>query len=110
MDDLNSPATKGDLAQMKVELKADFRAEMKDLESRLEGKQDALEQRLVDRISESARDMETRILQAFYSFAESNQTRLTATEREAAAMKDRLASVESRITELEKRLNFPPAA
>lgn len=55
-------------------------------------------------------DSETRLLQTFCSFAETNQRRLTDAERESFALKDRLASVESRLTEVEKRLNMPPAA
>jgi len=35
---------------------------------------------------------------------------MTETERETAALKDRLATVESRLMEVEKRLNMPPAA
>jgi hypothetical protein len=63
-DDHNAPATKGDL---------------QDLESRIEGKLDASEQRVLDRVEIMIRDTETRLLQAFYSFAETNQKRLWKT-------------------------------
>jgi hypothetical protein len=80
MDDRNAPATKGDLRETK------------------------------DELIETIRDSETKLLKALYTFAESNQARLTANERETAALKDRLAIVESRLTEIEKKLNLPPAA
>lgn len=95
MDDNRNPAWKGDL---------------QDLESRLDGKLDSVEQRILDGVDTAIREAETRLLQAFYSFAESNQKRMTETERETAALKDRLATVESRLMEVEKRLNMPPAA
>jgi division protein CdvB (Snf7/Vps24/ESCRT-III family) len=63
-----------------------------------------------ERVVETMRDIQTEMLKAFYSFAETNQKRLTEAEREAAALKDRLATVESRLMEVEKRLNMPPAA
>ena len=64
----------------------------------------------MDGIGEIVRDSETRLLNAFYTFAESNQKRPTENERDSSGLKDRLAIVESRLTEVEKRLNMPPAA
>ena len=61
---------------------------------------------LVERIDTA----QTSLLKAFYSFAESNQRRLTAAEQEAAAQEDRLAILESRLTDVERRLKTPPAA
>jgi hypothetical protein len=63
-----------------------------------------------ERVVESVRDIQTEMLKAFYSFAETNQKRLTETEREAAALKERLSTLESRLMAVEKRLNMPPAA
>ncbi len=57
------------------------KADLHALEQRIEGKLDASEQRMLDKVSEIVRDAETRILQAFYGF-----------------------------TEVEKRLNIPPSA
>ena len=59
---------------------------------------------LVERISE----METKLLQAFYTYAESNQKRVAAIEIESAGLKSRLSSIEERLTHVEKRLNMPP--
>ena len=90
MDD-NAPATRTDLKQAVDQLRSEMQHQYDDLK-------------------ETLRDSETKLLQAFYSFAETNQKRLTETEREAAALKDRLAIVESRLIDIEKRLNMPPAA
>jgi hypothetical protein len=49
MDDLNEPATKGDLLQLRSEMQHQY-----------------------DDLKETLRDSETKLLQAFYSFAESN--------------------------------------
>jgi 4-hydroxyphenylpyruvate dioxygenase-like putative hemolysin len=63
-----------------------------------------------DHLAEAIHESETRLLKAFYTFAESNQQRLTQVEGNATAVNARLATLESRITEVEKRLNMPPAA
>jgi len=77
------------------------------------GSQPATKQDLADlrdELVETIRDSETRLLNAFYTFAQSNQQRLTQTEGNATAVISRLATLESRVTQLEKRLNLPPAA
>ena len=84
MDDGHEPATKADL--------------------------EALERRLEDKFMEIVRDSETRLLKAIYDFAESNQKRLGATETLGALVVDRLGSIERRVTDIEKRLNTPPAS
>lgn len=110
--DRNAPATKGDLidavAQIRGEMGEGFaqiRGEIGDSVAQLRSEMS----HQYDDLRETLRDNETKLLKAFYSFAETNQQRLTATERDAAAMKDRLAMVETRLTEVEKRLNMPPA-
>ena len=91
-------ATQQDIAELRAEMKQDgamLRSEM---------------QHIYDALVEHMDGKETKLLNAFYSFAGSNQRRLTETERDAVGLKDRLAIVESRLTEVEKRLNMPPAA
>jgi hypothetical protein len=61
---------------------------------------------LVERIADS----ETKLLQAFYSFAESNLQRIALVEGNTTAVIARLATLETRLLEVEKRLNMPPAA
>jgi hypothetical protein len=45
-----------------------------------------------------------------YRLGEAGQQRLTAAERDAAALKDRMATLEERLLQVEKRLDTPPRA
>ena len=53
-------------------------------------------------------DMETRILKAFYAYTEATQKHLADLDRSDGSMRDRMGTLEVRITEIEKRLNIPP--
>jgi hypothetical protein len=120
MDDRNAAATKGDVQDLEtrlderiksVETRLDER--IKSVETRLDERIDILQsemQHRFDDVIEKMRDGQTEILKAFYTFAESNQMRLSATEQDSGLLKTRLALLEKRITDVEMRLNFPPAA
>jgi len=115
----DSPATKHDLGQLRSEVKQDLeqmRSEVKqDLaQHRSEVKQEFEQVRseanhthddLVERISDS----ETRLLQAFYSFADANNKRLVQGEAATALVISRITTLEDRVLGLEKRLNIPPS-
>jgi hypothetical protein len=103
MDSQSELVTKSDL---KVALDAAMRAQ----DQRFEGRIDVLEQRLTDKFNDGLRDTETKILQAFYGFAESNNKRLVQGEAATAMVVSRLTTIENRVLEIEKRLNIPPAA
>jgi hypothetical protein len=64
-NDRNAPATKGDLQDLKQELKIDLSGEMKAME---------------DRLVEAFRDGQTELLKAFYSYAQSNDEHVASTE------------------------------
>ena len=98
----NEPATKADLKQLEDKFVADL--------NRLEEQLRSEFQHGFGHLAESIHDSETRLLKAFYAFAESNQQRLAQVEGNTTAVISRLATLESRITEVEKRLNMPPAA
>ncbi len=109
MEDRNAPATKGDLADVRVELKteiADVKAELKTDIAQLRTEMSHQYHDLVERLS----DTETRLLKAFCDFAQSNQKRMTELEGNEAAIRSRLATIEDRLLSVEKRLNMPPAA
>ncbi len=91
MEDSSAPATKGDLQGAVDQLRTEMHHQYDDLK-------------------ETFRDTETKLLQAFYSFAESNQQRLALVEGNTNAVIVRLATLESRLLEVERRLNMPPAA
>ncbi len=78
MDDRNAPATKGDIADSE------------------------------DRVMERLRDIETKLLNAFYGYAKSNDKRVLETEGNEAVLRSRLATLETRLTDVEHRLNMPP--
>jgi uncharacterized protein involved in exopolysaccharide biosynthesis len=78
MDDRTAPATKGDLADAE------------------------------ERIVETLRDVETKLLNAFYGYAKSNDKRVLEAEGNEAILRSRLATLETRVTEIEGRLNMPP--
>ena len=90
--------------------KADLAAAIEAQDQRFQGRMDVLEQRLTDRIVETVRETETRLLQAFYAFAESNDKRHSATEGTVAGVVNRLTALESRLLTVEKKLNLPPGA
>jgi len=91
MDDLNAPATKGDLQGVVEQLRSEMNHQYDDLK-------------------ETIRDSETRLLQAFYGYTQTTDAKLKEGEQSDIALRQRLTAVESRILEVEKRLNMPPAA
>ena len=60
------------------------------------------------RVVEAFRDGQTELLKAFDHYAQTNDERAASTEAESASLKKRLAIAESRITDIERRLNWPP--
>jgi hypothetical protein len=78
MDDRTAPATKGDIADSE------------------------------DRVMERLRDIETKLLNAFYGYAKSNDKRVLETEGNEAVLRSRVATLETRLTDVEHRLNMPP--
>ena len=121
MDERNAPATKGDLQDLEQRLDGRMQdleqrldGRMQDLEQRLDarfaGRMDASEQRMKDYVAETVRNCETRLLQAFYGYAEGTDRRFLQTEAANVVLQSRFASLEGRVLEIEKRLNFPPHA
>ena len=115
-NDRTAPATKGDLEDFKVEVNTRFEG----LDQRLDG----LDHRLADfqvevntrfeafehRMEQFLSDMEGRIITSNYRLAESMLQRIKQAEGNQAAFNARLATLEDRLFEVEKRLNMPPAA
>ena len=101
-DELNTPATKADLEQ----LRSDLRSEMKELGERLSSES----QHAFDDLKETFRDGQTELLKAFYSYAQSTDLKLKDAQTSDIFLRERLDVLESRITDVEKRLKIPPAA
>lgn len=88
MENGDQPATRADLAQVRI----DLRAEMKAME---------------DRLAETMRDVQTELLKAFYTYGQSTDLKLKESEIADFTIRQRLTSVEFRLTEVERRLNLP---
>ncbi len=88
--------------------RADLNVGIEALESRFEGKLDVMEQRILDGMGVLFRESETRLLQAFYGFAEATNKRFNQIEGNTGIFLNRLGTVENRLLEVEKRLNIPP--
>ncbi len=96
MDDLNAPATKGDLERFAT--KDDVQQIVQQATAELK-----------DDLVETMRDVQTELLKAFYSFAKSTEAKLQDSEISDHLIRQRVSAVESRLTD-ERRLNMPPAA
>src|SRR5690348_5762449 len=96
----NEPATKTDVAELRTELKTDLGA----LETRLNERHEILRsemQHIYDALVERIADSETKVLQAFYNFADSNNKRLIQTEATDALLTSRVSTLETRVLEIE---------
>src|ERR1017187_1192885 len=61
-------------------------------------------------ILEALRDVETRLLNAFYGYAKTNDKRVLEVEANESVLRSRLATLESRVLDLEQKGNTPPTA
>jgi hypothetical protein len=110
MENGDRPATKADLLALEQRLGQKLEQKLELFEQKFGAKLTNATNQLREELIEAMRDTETRLLKAFYDFAESNQRRLTDSEREAAGLKERMGIIERRVTDIEKRLNMPPGA
>jgi hypothetical protein len=85
LENSHEPATKQDIEQLRSEFHHGF-----------------------DELKEAFRDSQTELLKAFYGFAQSTDAKLKETELADIMLRQRLTAVESRLTEVEKRLYQPP--
>jgi hypothetical protein len=70
------------------------------------GHEPATKQDIAD-VLEAVRGIETKLLTAFYAYAKSNDKRVLETEGNEAVLRSRVATLETRVTDLEQRLNAP---
>lgn len=105
-DDRNAPATKGDLADLRDELMFEIKGESSGLRAEFKSEISGLRDELVEVI----RDSQTEVLKALYGFSQTIQERFRQVDASETAFRNRLATVEERLLEVEKRLNMPPNA
>jgi predicted nucleic acid-binding Zn-ribbon protein len=112
LDDQNAPATKGDITDLQAGLSA-VNAKIEALRAETNEKLDLLRSEMnhgYADIVERIHDSQTELLKAFYSYATGNNKRVAELEGNEGAFRSRLATIEDRILEVERRLNIPPAA
>jgi hypothetical protein len=90
--DRAAQATKGDLQDLAERILDRVRGDLLSLE---------------ERVLKAIGDTATELAKAFFHFTESNQIRATQLEANQAALIARISTLEARLTDLEKRLNFP---
>lgn len=94
------------------------RQDLLDLEARIKADIAALEERMRQFTTELVHEVETKLLKAFFSFAERNEkvlerlaTEIRALQASDQNLEERLRMLENRVFNIEKRLlQQPPAA
>jgi flagellar motility protein MotE (MotC chaperone) len=94
MDNSKAAATQGDIAEL--------RREMQELEARIEDGFHSFE----ERVESLFKRMEAQIVATVYRLGDAAQLRLTEAEREAAAVKERLSTLEQRLMEIERLIDM----
>ncbi len=95
MSEENALATKADVQAVRSEFRTGI---------------ETFETRVVKRFLEAVHDTETRVLNAFYEYAQTNDKRVTMLEDTDNKIVPLLGAMESRVLEIERRLNIRPAA
>ncbi len=103
-EDRNTPATKGDVQELQELLKAAIH----DVNERIDMLHSEMQHMNRDLV-EGMRDIQTETLKALYGFIETTNIKLHDGEVSDSSLRQRLSvAVESRLTDLERRLNLPP--
>jgi MoxR-like ATPase len=97
------------ISSVRADLNTSVSSLRADVNTAVEQLRSEAEHRYADLV-ERMNDGETRLLKAFYAFAESNQKRLDNVEANDVSLQRRVAILEDRLLSVEKRLNMPPAA
>jgi hypothetical protein len=105
MDDRNAPAARGDILDVQRGMNDGYAA-LNESCQMLRSEMQHMHKDLVERLA----GIQTEMLKAFYSFTHSNNTRVAEIEGSETAIRGRIATLEDRVLEIEKRLNIPPAA
>src|ERR1035441_7375943 len=98
MENGHEPASKQDIELLRSEVRSEIGQLRSDFHHEF------------DELKETIRDSQTEILRAFYGYTQTTDAKLKEGEQSDMALRQRLTAVESRILEVEKRLNMPPAA
>ena len=108
----DQPATRQDIAELRTDteqLRTETHQDIGQLRFDLEQMRSEFHHGFDD-LKETLRDGQTEILRAFYGYAQTTDAKLKEAEVSDIGLRQRLTAVEERLLEVEKRLNFPPAA
>ena len=103
MDDGSAPATKADIAALDAKIETGRSS----LDEKIEMVRSELNHAYRE-IQETIRDNQTELLKAFYNYAQSADAKLKEGEVADFLIRGRLTAMESRQTDMERRLNTPP--
>ena len=109
-DDRNDPATKADITTVNERIDM-LRSDVNELRSDVSERIDVLRsefQHSFDDLKETMRDAQTELLKAFYNYAQSADAKLKEGEVADFLIRGRLTAMESRQTDMERRLITPP--
>lgn len=110
--DRTTPATKGDLLDLKEEITANLETLKEELTANIGDMREEFATNLgnlKDELIEAIRDGQAEVLRAFYGFSQTVLDRFREQDTTEAALKRRMATLETRVFEIEKRLNIPPS-
>jgi phosphoenolpyruvate-protein kinase (PTS system EI component) len=116
MENGHEPASKQDIELLRSEVRSEIgqlRSEFEQARSEVRSEFEQVRSEFhheFDELKETIRDSQTEILRAFYGYTQTTDAKLKEGEQSDMALRQRLTAVESRILEVEKRLNMPPAA
>jgi TolA-binding protein len=100
MEHMASPVTREELKQELQTLQGALIEQMRDMQVRNN-----------EALIEQMRDMQSEIIRVFMTFQESNAHRFDRVEKSDSSLAERLAAMERRMAEIEKKLfKVPPAA
>ena len=92
-----------DMAEVKASLTADMANMKASLIATMEGRMDALEERLKDFVRQSDHDLETKIIGEFWKWSRTSDMRTKQAIESTNTLSERLLAIEDRITALERR-------
>ena len=98
---------RGEMHQEMVNFREEMHQEMANFREEMRQEMAKLRDELLEAVSKLVYESETRLLNAFYGFAESNRKQIADLTRSDSSLRERLDTVEDRLLEIEKRLNFP---
>jgi hypothetical protein len=102
MADVKTSLT-ADVAEVKASLTADMANMKASLIATMEGRMDALEERLKDFVRQSDHDLETKIIGEFWKWSRTSDMRTKQAIESTNTLSERLLAIEDRITALERR-------